>query len=221
LIVVRLVLGEFSTCCYLLGGETSNEVSSYKEAIVIDPVEEGLRIVRALEERKWRAKYILNSHGHIDHIAGKAEIKKAFPEATLAIGKNDALLLRRPLKNLSIFLGRWVKSPPPDRLLVEGDTVEAGGILLKVIELPGHTPGGIGFFREGADEEPPVLFAGDTLFAGGVGRTDFPGGSEEQLIASIRNKILTLPEETIIYPGHGPETRVAEEKKNNPFLAGK
>jgi len=210
--VVRLILGQFSTCCYLLGEEASGQ------AIVIDPAEGGSRIVQALEERNWRAKYILNTHGHTDHIGGNAEIKRAFPEATLAIGQKDAGLLRHPLKNLSIFFGRWVKSPPPDRFLSESDTVEVGDILLKVMELPGHTPGSIGFFYKGTGEEPPILFAGDTLFAGGVGRTDFPGSSEEMLIASIREKILTLPEETVIYPGHGPETTVGEEKRNNPFL---
>ena len=125
-------------------------------------------------------------------------------------------MLTDPALNLSAMFGMPAKSPPATGTVVEGDTVMVGGVTLEVIDTPGHTPGGISLV--GSGEEGPFVFAGDTLFAAGVGRTDFPGGDQNALLASIREKLLTLAPETIVYPGHGPRTTIGEEMRSNPFV---
>jgi glyoxylase-like metal-dependent hydrolase (beta-lactamase superfamily II) len=187
------------------------------DALVIDPGLEPDLILDCLREQGLSVAAILNTHGHADHIAGNGAMKVAFPDAPLLIGHGDAPMLADADLNLSAPFGMPVTSPPADRLLHEGDVVEEAGIRLEVLEIPGHSPGHIVFVYR---DRPCQVFGGDVLFRGSVGRTDFPGGSMERLAAGIRGKLYTLPPDTVVYPGHGPVTKVAYEKRTNPFVAG-
>jgi hydroxyacylglutathione hydrolase len=185
-------------------------------AIVIDPGFEPDAVLDRLRAERLSASLILNTHGHVDHIAGNDALKAAFPGAPLVIGAGDAAMLTDPMLNLSGLSGVAITSPPADRTVREGDVVEAAGLRLEVLDIPGHSPGHVVFvLRDG-----PMVFGGDVLFAGSIGRTDFPGGDPDQLLSGIRAKLWPLPDETRVYPGHGPETTVGEEKRTNPFLAG-
>jgi hydroxyacylglutathione hydrolase len=186
------------------------------DAVVIDPGFEPELVFSRLREERLTVKFILNTHGHVDHIAGNAALKEAFPDAPLLIGAGDAIMLTDPWRNLSGLSGIAVTSPPADRLLSEGDVVEVGGLRLEVLEIPGHSPGHIVYILR---DEPPVVFGGDVLFHGSIGRTDFPGGALNQLLSGIRTKLWPLPDETVVHPGHGPATTVGHEKRTNPFLA--
>ena len=186
------------------------------DAIVVDPGFEPDAVLDALRAEGLTAAVILNTHGHVDHIAGNDALKAAFPAASLVIGAGDATMLMDPMLNLSGLSGIAITSPPADRTVREGDVVEAAGLRLEVLDIPGHSPGHVVFvLRDG-----PVVFGGDVLFAGSIGRTDFPGGSLDTLLSGIRAKLWPLPDATTVYPGHGPATTVGEEKRSNPFLAG-
>jgi hydroxyacylglutathione hydrolase len=185
------------------------------EAVVIDPGFEPELIIGYVSRLGLHVAAILNTHGHVDHIAGNAALKRAFPEAPLVIGDGDAAMLTDPWLNLSGQFGLAITSPPADRTLREGETFEAAGLKLEVLEIPGHSPGHIVFVLR---DEAPIVFGGDVLFAGSIGRTDFPGGDLQQLLAGIRDKLWPLPEATVIYPGHGPTTTIGEERRSNPFL---
>ena len=186
------------------------------DAIVVDPGFEPDAVLDALRAEGLTAAVILNTHGHVDHIAGNDALKAAFPAASLVIGAGDATMLMDPMLNLSGLSGIAITSPPADRTVREGDVVEAAGLRLEVLDIPGHSPGHVVFvLRDG-----PVVFGGDVLFAGSIGRTDFPGGSLDTLLSGIRAKLWPLPDATTVYPGHGPATTVGEEKRLNPFLAG-
>jgi glyoxylase-like metal-dependent hydrolase (beta-lactamase superfamily II) len=141
-------------------------------------------------------------------------MKAAFPDAPLVIGAGDAVMLTDPMRNLSGLSGMVITSPPADRTVREGDTVEAAGLRLDVLDIPGHSPGHIVFVVR----NQPVVFGGDVLFAGSIGRTDFPGGDLELLLSGIRAKLWPLADATTVYPGHGPATTVGDEKRTNPFL---
>ena len=188
-----------------------------RDALVFDPGFEPDLILDTLRDEGLTPALILNTHGHVDHIAGNAALKGAFPDAPLAIGAGDAPMLTDARLNLSALSGVAVLSPPADRLLREGDAAEAAGLRLEVLDIPGHSPGHIVFVLRDA---PPVVFGGDVLFAGSIGRTDFPGGSLGQLLGGIRAKLWPLPDETTVYPGHGPATTVGQERRTNPFLTG-
>jgi glyoxylase-like metal-dependent hydrolase (beta-lactamase superfamily II) len=185
------------------------------EALVIDPGLEPDLIFEFLEEKGLRPIAILNTHGHADHIAGNAPLKDAFPEAPLVIGAGDEPLLTDPLANLSAPFGFSIVSPPADRLLREGDIVDYAGIRLEVLDVPGHSPGHIVFVHRA---NPVRVFGGDVLFQGSIGRTDFPGGDADLLITGIRTKLFRLPDDAIVYPGHGDVTTIGEEKRSNPFV---
>jgi hydroxyacylglutathione hydrolase len=200
-----LVVGAMASNCYLVWCEDT------KEAIIIDPGAEGERITDEVDQKGLTVKYIVNTHGHIDHIAANTVIKEA-TDAKLAIHIEDLPMLTVPELNLSQYMGRKYCSPQADLSLCDGDELTVGKDVLTVLHTPGHTRGGISLKGTG------VIFVGDTLFAGSVGRTDFPGGSYEELIASIKNKILPCGDEFIVYPGHGPATTVGSERANNPFL---
>jgi glyoxylase-like metal-dependent hydrolase (beta-lactamase superfamily II) len=186
------------------------------EAVVVDPGFD----VEALEDILRRHRLIpiafLNTHGHADHIAGNAALKAAYPDAPLIIGRNEVALLADPEANLSAPFGLALTSPPADRLVGDGEFLELAGFRLQVREIPGHSPGSVVFVA--TDFDPPFVFAGDVLFAGSVGRTDFPGGSAQRLISGIRSKLFDLPDGTLILPGHGPPTTVGQEKRTNPFV---
>jgi glyoxylase-like metal-dependent hydrolase (beta-lactamase superfamily II) len=190
-------------------------VDGRDDALVIDPGLEPAAILEFLADRQRVPAALLNTHGHPDHIGGNAALKQAFPEAPLLIGVNEADLLTDPMANLSALFGMPISSPPADRLLREGEVVDLAGIRLEVLEIPGHSPGHIVFVYRG---QPCLVFGGDVLFRGGVGRTDFPGGDEGLLLDGIRSKLFPLPDDTVIYPGHGPVTTVGHEKRTNPFL---
>jgi glyoxylase-like metal-dependent hydrolase (beta-lactamase superfamily II) len=185
------------------------------EAVVIDPGLQPELILEALQEHSLTVTAILNTHGHADHIGGNRDLKASFPAAPLMIGEHEAPMLTDANLNLSAPFGMPVTSPAADRLLREGDVVEVGGLRLEVLEIPGHSPGHIVFLVRG---EPCLVFGGDVLFRGSVGRTDFPGGSSQQLADGIRGKLFTLPPNTVVYPGHGPATKVAYERRTNPFV---
>ena len=172
-------------------------------------------ILDFLREHNLRPAAILNTHGHADHIAGNRPLKEAFPEAPLIIGTNEsAASVRSPGQSQRPF-GFEIASPPADRTVSEGDVIEEAGIRLEVLDVPGHSRGDIVFLVR---DRPSILFDGDVLFQGSVGRTDFPGGSMEVLFMGIRTKLFSLPADTIVYPGHGPTTTIGEEMKSNPFV---
>lgn len=188
-----------------------------RDTVVIDPGMEPELILDFLRERNLQVGAILNTHGHGDHIAGNQAVKEAYPQAPLLIGVNDAIMLSDPMANLSAPFGMDILSPPADQLLKEGDHIEFAGIPLEILDIPGHSPGHIVFVHR---SRPIAVFGGDVLFQGSIGRTDFPGGSFVQLSDGIRRKLYTLPEDTIVYPGHGPATTTGEEKRTNAFVTG-
>jgi len=210
--ITTLVLGPLEVNCYLVRDRQSGL------AALIDPGAEAEVIIKHCEQTGATPIYLINTHAHGDHIGANAELKDRYPEATLCIGSKDASLLSGPGAGLlSAFLGSKVRSVEPDRLLNEGDRIEVGDIVLEVLETPGHTPGSISLCARDAQGEA-VVFCGDLLFAGSVGRTDLPGGDMTQLKRSIEQKIFAFPESTVIMPGHGPRTTVAREKRTNPYV---
>ena len=167
--------------------------------------------MRELAESKLTVKYIINTHGHFDHISANKKMHAATGAPILAHSQDAPMLCQ-----IADSAARWgitaEDSPPPDRLVDDGDTIEFGNITMKVIHTPGHSLGGISLYADGH------VFVGDTLFAGSIGRTDFPGGSFETLKASIQNKLFNLGDDVKVYTGHGPETTIGHEKQTNPFV---
>ena len=188
--------------------------SGSTDALVIDPGTEPEAILEFLKDRGLIPVAILNTHGHADHIAGNGDLKAAYPTAPLIIGEGDAPMLRDPVLNVSRSYGFDIISPPADQLVREGDSLLFAGLTLDIREIPGHSPGHIVFIvrNEG------IVFGGDVLFRGSVGRTDMPGGSFATLADGIHKKLFVLPDETVVYPGHGPVTQVGYERRTNPFV---
>jgi len=181
-------------------------------AALVDPSFESEPILDAIRARGLRLEWILNTHGHYDHVVKNAFFKRE-TGALLAIHAADVPLLEN-MRAQAEWMGieHGEDSPPPDRLLSDGDLIDLGASHLRVLHTPGHSPGGITFLAGDA------AIVGDALFAGSIGRCDLPGGDEGTLLAGIRAKLLTLPDETRVYPGHGPATTIGEEKRTNPFL---
>lgn len=187
------------------------------DALVIDPGLEPDLILGALAELGLRAAAILNTHGHADHIAGNEALKRAFPQAPLLIGEGDAVMLTDAHANLSAAFGAPITSPPADATVAGGDRLDHAGVALEVRFTPGHSPGHVVFVHHA---RPAHVFGGDVLFRGSVGRYDLPGGSAAALRDSIRTQLYTLPDDAVVYPGHGPATTVGHERRSNPFVQG-
>jgi glyoxylase-like metal-dependent hydrolase (beta-lactamase superfamily II) len=198
-------VGEIETNCYLIGDD--------KEAILIDPGEDADKIIGAIKKRNAKVTNIVLTHGHADHIGAVPELKK-YTGAPVLIHSEDAIMLTDAMANLSAVFDVPFVTTPADGLLKDGDLIVAGDIKLKVLFTPGHTPGGISLY----EKDTGVVFTGDALFAGSIGRTDFPRASHEQLIEAIQEKLLKLPDETVVYPGHGPKSTIGNEKEENPWL---
>ena len=191
-------------------------LAARRDAIVVDPGFQPERIIAYLEANDLEPAALLNTHGHSDHIAGNGALKQRWPEVPLIIGAGDEAMLSDPDRNLSGMAGVRLISPPADRTVEEGDVVTAAGFRLEVLEVPGHSPGHVVFVW--SEPTPTVVFGGDVLFAGSIGRFDFPGGNERQLLDGIRTKLFRLPDDTLIYPGHGEPTTIGQEKRWNPFV---
>lgn len=205
LIIKELVVGPLMANCFICG------CSKTKEAVVIDPGGDANTILLSLADSKLKAKYIINTHGHFDHVSANGKMKDA-TGADILIHPLDAPMLEKLSSNAAFFGVSVENSPPCDQTLEEGDTVSFGDITLKVIHTPGHTPGGISLYTNG------VVFVGDTLFAGSIGRTDFPGGDFNTLISSIKTKLFKMEDDIRVFSGHGPETSIGTEKRHNPFV---
>jgi glyoxylase-like metal-dependent hydrolase (beta-lactamase superfamily II) len=204
-------VGNFAVFCYLIGDEES------KEGLFIDPADDADKLVAdAKTQGVNKIKYIVNTHSHVDHTMGNAEMAKK-TGAKIIIHEEDAPFLTRTSSDL-LMMFRAKPSPPADIQVKEGDIIQVGKVNLKVLHTPGHSPGGMSLYINGK------VFTGDSLFVGSVGRTDFPGSSWEVLESSIRNKLYVLPGNTIVYPGHNygptPSSTILQEKRHNPFVRG-
>jgi glyoxylase-like metal-dependent hydrolase (beta-lactamase superfamily II) len=186
-----------------------------QEVLVVDPGLEPQLILDFLEERGLTPAAILNTHGHADHIGGNAALKAAFPAAPLIIGVNEQHLLTDARANVSALFGMPITSPPADRTVREGDVLEEADVRLEVLEVPGHSPGHVVYLYR---DNPSLVFGGDVLFRGSIGRHDFPGSNGPLLFDGIRRKLFSLPPDTVVYPGHGPVTTIGQEKRFNPFV---
>ena len=203
--LISLEVGHFASNCYIVGSDSG-------EGMVIDPGADAGKILKAIKELKLDIKLIVATHGHIDHIGAVDEIKKA-TGAPFAIHSDDVQTLSQGAGFFSFMFAASASSPPqPDILLQEGDSVGVNGMSFSVLYTPGHSPGGICLLGHGA------VFVGDTLFCQSIGRFDFPGSSGSQLLDSIHSKLMVLPDSTIVYPGHGPQTTIGDERQWNPFL---
>ncbi len=205
MILVRLVVGPLQVNCFILADEKS------KEAVVIDPGDDAADILKVIRDKGLTVRYIVNTHGHFDHVGANKAVKVA-TGAEIVMHEADAPLLDDAADQAIVFGVRVENQLSPDRLVKDGDVIKAGEVELKVLHTPGHSPGGISLLEKG------MVFTGDALFAGSIGRTDFPGGDLMTLITGIKKKLLTLPDDTKVFSGHGPASTIGEERQENPFL---
>ena len=208
MILKMLVVGPIQANCYIVGCERT------KQAAVIDPGGDVDRILTALAKDGLRCTYIINTHGHFDHTAGNKRLKEV-TGAQLLIHRADAPMIVQQAASGGMWGMSIENSPAPDRYVGEGDVITVGDISLTVLHTPGHSSGGISLSTDG------MVFVGDTLFQGSIGRTDFPGGDHEGLIRTVREKIFSLGDDTVVLPGHGPKTTVGQERRTNPFFSGR
>ena len=206
LMVRGIVVGVFAENCWIIGSRKT------REGIAIDPGDQPEEIMALAKDMGVKIKLIANSHAHIDHILGVRGVKEA-TGAKFLLHPQELEIARGAVGAASGLLGQTVEPPPePDALLADGDEVEVEGVKLKVIHTPGHTPGSLSFYTEG------MLFSGDTLFRGSIGRTDLPGGDDGQEISSIVDRLLELPDDTVVLPGHMQETKIGIERQTNSFV---
>ena len=209
MILKTLVVTDFATNCYVLGCPQT------QEGAIVDPGGNAPGILAAVKQAGLKIKYVINTHGHIDHTAANKAILQA-TGALLVAHRLEAPLLADPARNLGFLLGETAPGPAPNLLLEDGDVLEIGALRWLVLHTPGHTPGGLSLYSAGQG----AVFTGDALFRAGIGRTDLPGGDYDLLLHSIADKLLTLPDETVVYPGHGATTTIGYEKVHNPNLTG-
>jgi hydroxyacylglutathione hydrolase len=208
MIIKQIIVGSMGVCCYIVACEKTGK------AAVVDPGGDEKKILAEIKNKGYAVDYIIATHGHPDHVCGNRIIQEA-TGAKIVMHRLDSLFFNKPeVLNYFSMLG-LEPSPPTDREVEEGDVIVIGASSLKVLHTPGHTPGGMCLYNA------PDLITGDTLFVGGLGRTDFPGGSHEELLQSIRTKLLVLPPETVVWPGHGyggSRSTIGEEKRSNPYF---
>jgi len=206
LIVHGIVVGAFQENCWVIGNRRTGE------AICVDPGDEPDEILAMARDMGVRIKYIANSHAHIDHILGVGAIRDG-TGARFLLHPADLELARHTADSARRWVGVEIANPPdPDALLADGDTIDIDGLALRVLHTPGHTQGSVCFYANG------LLFAGDTLFQGSIGRTDLPGGDQDQEMASIVERLLVLPDDTIVLPGHMDQTTIGQERARNPYV---
>jgi len=208
--ITRIVSIPFEENAYIA------QLDSRDDCLVVDPGLEPEKIVEFLDQNGLRPAAILNTHGHSDHIGGNAALKARWPDCPLVIGSGDAPKLTDPQLNLSALFGGSIVSPPADATVEDGETYSAAGFELKVLAIPGHSAGHVVYLWDA--REPAIVLVGDVIFAGSIGRTDFPDGNFAALKRGIQEKLFSLPPETVLLPGHGPATTVEQEKRSNPFL---
>jgi hydroxyacylglutathione hydrolase len=211
MVIKQYEVGNFAVFCYLIGDEET------QEGLFIDPADQAdMLISEAKSYGMNKIKYIVNTHSHVDHVMGNAEMVKKTKAKIIIHEEDSGHLVRVPPDLLEMFSA--TPSPPADILAKEGDVIQVGEVKLKVIHTPGHSPGGMSLYMDG------MVFTGDTLFVGSVGRTDFPGSSWDQLETSIRKKLYALPGDTVIFPGHNygstPTSTIQYERRHNPFVRG-
>lgn len=205
--IKTLMVGMIETNCYLVYDRPGGE------GVIIDPGAEADRIIAEITRLGFTPRAVLLTHGHGDHIGAVPEIIGRL-KLPLYAGKGEESMLASPEENLSAEIGFPVSCTPCERLLTDGEKLVFGSLAFTVLKTPGHSPGGVCYLSD------QTLFCGDTLFCGSIGRTDFPGCSHKRLIASITEKLLVLPDDTVCYPGHGPTTTIGDERRDNPFLTG-
>lgn len=210
--IARIVSVPFDENTFVFWQEDSSE------CVVFDPGLQPKAIIDLIEENNLTPAAVLCTHGHSDHIAGNAAMKERWPECPLLIGIGDEPKLSDPEANLSANFGFSLTSPPADQTLTGGDVYEAAGLSWKVLDTPGHSGGHVSFLLEVEGSGTDHLIAGDVLFRRGIGRTDFPDGDGPTLLSSIHEKLFVLPEQTIVYPGHGEYTTIGEELRENPYV---
>lgn len=206
--IISMQLGPIETNCYIVYDEVT------KEAMVIDPAWDYPTIDKALTEYDLKLTKIFLTHGHADHIGALQELRN-YKDVPVYISKGDSALIQNSTNNLSMFMGKKIECTSPEFTLKDGDTISVGSTEFTVFETPGHTAGGVCLYGGG------VVFSGDTLFQYSIGRTDFYGGSYEQLINSVQTKLMPLPDDTVVLPGHGPATTIGDERRLNPYLEGR
>ena len=207
MIFETIVVGHLAVNCFILGCETT------REAVIVDPGADAQRVLDAVKKLDLKVRYVINTHGHFDHVGGNSKVVAA-TGAPLLVHEADIPFLSRA-SDVAVMYGLQAEnSPAPAEFLKEGMTISFGTCSIKVLHTPGHTPGGCCLYLESEGK----VITGDTLFADSVGRTDFPGSSHEALITGIREKLLVLPDETAVYPGHGPATTIGHERRHNEYL---